>query len=198
MKKLLFLGIIIVLASCGRKSQDDTGYTPKPKGYPRLDLPQVQYTSLGNSHPYTFEYSKAAVIKPDTFKGAEPHWIFVYYPAFDANIQLTYKPVGNDKIKLAKMIADAHKLTAKHNIKANSIEDFLMKTPSGKSVGLMELDGEVPSYMQFYTTDSTKHFLRGALYFKTATARDSLSPIIAYIKKDILHLINTLKWAGEK
>jgi hypothetical protein len=44
-----------------------------------------------------------------------------------------------------------------------------MKTKSGKTAKLIELEGEVPTYVQFYTTDSTKHYLRGALYFNTAT-----------------------------
>ena len=194
MKNLIFCLLVFCSLACSRKTAEDNSYTPKPKGYPRIDLPKAQYVSLGNGHPYSFEYSKYAVIKPDTFKNAEPHWIFVYYPDFKANIQLTYKAVNNDKTQLAKMIADAHKLAAKHNVKASSIEDFVLKTPSGKSVGLIELDGEVPSYLQFYTTDSTKHFLRGALYFNTATAKDSLAPIIEYVKKDLIQMINTLKW----
>ena len=40
-----------------------------------------------------------------------------------------------------------------------------MQTPSGMRVSVFELQGEVPSQFQFYTTDSTKHFFRGALYF---------------------------------
>jgi gliding motility-associated lipoprotein GldD len=195
MKLTLICFLFLCLASsCSRKTAEDSAYTPKPKGYPRIDLPKAEYTQLGNEHPYWFEYSKYAVVKPDTFKNAEPHWIFVYYPDFKANIQLTYKPVNNDKIKLAKMIADAHKLVSKHNVKASRIEDFILKTPSGKTISLIELDGEVPSYLQFYTTDSTKHFLRGALYFNTATAKDSLAPIIEYVKKDLIQLVNTLKW----
>jgi gliding motility-associated lipoprotein GldD len=195
MKYLLtsLLILLMSLTAC-RKKQENSDYSPKPKGYPRIDLPKALYQPLTEKHPYSFEYSKYAVIKPDTFRGAEPHWIFVHYPTFKASIELTYKPVMNDKIRLAHYIDDAHKLTAKHNIKASSIEDYVLKTPSGKKVGLMELDGEVPSYLQFYTTDSTKHFLRGALYFNTATARDSLSPIIEYIKKDMIHLLNTLEW----
>jgi len=56
------------------------------------------------------------------------------------------------------------------------------------------LSGEVPSQFQFHITDSTQHFLRGALYFRTATKNDSLAPVIEYVKKDIVHLLNTLTW----
>ena len=59
---------------------------------------------------------------------------------------------------------------------------------------VLELDGEVATSFQFYTTDSTKHFLRGAVYVKTATANDSLAPIIKFLKQDAIHLIQTLEW----
>jgi hypothetical protein len=48
--------------------------------------------------------------------------------------------------------------------------------------------------MQFFTSDSTRHFLRGAVYVNTATQNDSLAPIIDFIKQDALHLVKTLQW----
>jgi len=167
---------------------------PKPKGYNRIELPTVKYQHMAESHPFSFDYSTQAILKPDTVRWAEPHWMYVYYPAYKAMIQLTYKPLNGDKNKLAKLIDDAHKLAAKHGQKAYSIQDLILKTPSGKSAMLMELEGEVPTYLQFYTTDSTKHYLRGALYFNTAMKSDSLAPVIEYLKKDVIKLLNTLEW----
>ena len=59
---------------------------------------------------------------------------------------------------------------------------------------MFRLEGEVSSQYQFYTHDTTNNFLRGALYFETATKNDSLKPIIEYVKEDINHLVNTLEW----
>ena len=59
---------------------------------------------------------------------------------------------------------------------------------------MAELSGQVPSQVQFYTTDMAQHFLRGALYFNTATQNDYLAPVIAFIKEDIIHMIQTLEW----
>jgi gliding motility-associated lipoprotein GldD len=182
-----------MLFSCGTKSNNQD-FVPKPKGYNRIDLPSAKYVQMTESHPFSFQYSNQAVLKPDTVRWAEPHWMYVYYPEFKAIIQLTYKPLNGDKAKLAKLIDDAHKLAAKHGSKAYSIQDLVLKTPSGKSAMLMELEGEVPTYLQFYTTDSTKHYLRGALYFNTAMKSDSLAPVIDYLKKDVLKLLNTLEW----
>lgn len=185
--------LVLGLSAC-RKSSDENDYVPKPKGFNRIDLPKVKYTQLLENHPYTFQYSSQAIIKKDSSSWAEPHWIYVYYPAYKAMIQLTYKPLNNDPAKLSKLINDAYKLAAKHNQKAYSIQDLVMKTPSGKTAMLMELEGEVPTYLQFYTTDSTQHYLRGALYFNTALKSDSLAPVIEYLKKDVIKMINTLQW----
>ena len=172
-------------------------YVPKPNGYNRIDLPPTAYVSLADTLPYDFEYSEYATLYPDTSYNAEPYWLNIYYPNYAANIQLTYKPVNDDPKRLATMLEDAYQLTANHQIKASSINEAVVGTPSGKKALVAELTGEVPSQFQFYITDSTRHFLRGALYFRTATANDSLAPVIEYIKKDMIHLINTLEWRDE-
>ena len=181
------------LFACGNSDSSDN-YVPKPKAYPRFDLPVPTYVLLAPTHPYQFEYNKVARILRDTFPNAEPHWIFINYPAFHASVQLTYKPIRNDVNRLRGMLEDSYKLAARHKIKAYAVEQRTIRLKSGLEASLIDLSGEVPSQVQFVTTDSTTHFLRGALYFNTATQNDSLQPIIQYIRKDMLHLLNTLKW----
>ena len=65
---------------------------------------------------------------------------------------------------------------------------------NGNVASVSELSGEVPSPFQFHITDSVTHFLRGALYFNMSTKNDSLGPAIAFIKSDLVHLLNTLEW----
>jgi gliding motility-associated lipoprotein GldD len=184
--QLLFL--LLILSSC------TPDYSPKPKGYNRIDLPRHKYQLLKEEHPYVFEHSVYAQIQKDTSGISEPHWIDIYYPDFKANIQITYKTFGRENKKFDELTDDAHKLTSKHQIKAYSIDEGVVTTPQGYTATLFELTGEVPSQYQFYVTDSAKHFLRGALYFRTATRNDSLAPVIEYMKKDIHHLLNTLQW----
>ena len=169
-------------------------FTPKPKGYNRIDLPAPKYQVLRENHPYTFEYSVYSKILKDSSRVALPHWINVFYPRYQANIQITYRPLHNNQKTLNSLLEDARTLTIKHQIKAEAIEEGIIKTPKGLRVSVAELSGEVPSQFQFYVTDSTQHFFRGALYFRTATANDSLAPVIDYIKKDIIHLLNTLEF----
>jgi gliding motility-associated lipoprotein GldD len=53
---------------------------------------------------------------------------------------------------------------------------------------------EVASPFQFWVSDSSTHFLRGALYFSVRPNNDSLEPVINFIVKDIDHLLSTLEW----
>ncbi|MDH5607990.1 MAG: gliding motility lipoprotein GldD [Cyclobacteriaceae bacterium] len=179
--------VFLLLAGCGKS------YLPKPKGYNFIDLPEASYQSLEDTMPYDFEYSKYARLYPDTSRLSEPYWMDIYYPVFDAFIQLTYKPVDKSTV-LEEYITDSYRLTSKHNVKAYSIEEKILVLTSGKVASVSELEGDVPSTFQFYITDSTHHFLRGALYFHTATKNDSLAPAIDFLKNDIVHLLSTLEW----
>jgi gliding motility-associated lipoprotein GldD len=182
--------VLSLLTAC----TEQDGYVPKPKGYNRIDLPGSDYQTLQSAHPYQFEYSVHARILPDSFDLAEKDWIFIHYSKLGATVEITYKPLKKDPQLLKELLNDAFRLTNKHQIKAEAIEDSVMTTAKGKTAGLFTLSGEVPSQFQFFVTDSTRHFFRGALYFKTATKNDSLAPVIEYIKKDMVHLLNTLEW----
>ena len=162
--KALFVFLLgAVLSSCGSGGGSET-YAPKPKGYNRIALPPHAYQPLEGDYPYTFEYSKAAVVLPDTHALAEKYWIYLYYPKLDANIQLTYKPVLNSSSRLKDYIDDAYKLAGKHQIRATAVQQKTVPIQPGKTATLSRLEGDVPTPFQFYTTDSTTHYLRGAIY----------------------------------
>lgn len=188
MKNKAWLLVVLIWFGC------EETYTPKQKGYNRLDLPERTYIPLPDSLPYQFEISKAAKIFRDSSYIAERYWIDIYYPDIVANVQLTYKSLNNNEQLLKELVNDAYRLTSKHQIKAYAINETILLTPSGKTAVVAELEGEVPSQLQFFITDSTENFLRGALYFRTSTKNDSLAPAIEYLKIDIIHLLNTLEW----
>jgi gliding motility-associated lipoprotein GldD len=187
-------GVVVVLCAGAVACSSEAEFTPKPKGYNRIDLPAHAYRELGPGHPYSFEYSKSAKVLRDSSYLAQPDWLNVYYPQLHANVQITYTNVVRDRKLYNKMMEDARKLTGKHQIKATSIEEKILRTPNGLRASVFELEGEVPSQFQFYTTDSTKHFFRAALYFRTATDNDSLAPVIEYVKYDMIRMLNSLKY----
>lgn len=183
------LGVLLIfLSGCDRE------YLPKPLGYNRLELPDPSYLPLPDSLPYFFEYSRHAKLLTDTSAINERFWVEIYYPQLKSTVHITYKPLGNSDKLLKEFMNDAYKLTAKHQIKAYAINEVITVTPSGKTAVIAELEGEVPSQFQFTITDSTENFIRGALYFNTKVQNDSLAPAIEFMKRDIMHMINTLEW----
>jgi gliding motility-associated lipoprotein GldD len=187
-KALLASLVLASLISCERE------YLPKPLGYNRIELPRQVYRPLPDSLPYFFEYSTEAILLKDTSWIRERYWVEIYYPTIKANVHVTYKKVNNSEKLLREYLNDAYVLTAKHQIKASGIDEVIVKTPKGYTAVIAELQGEVPSQFQFTITDSTENFLRGALYFNTKVNNDSLEPAIDFMKKEIMHLINTMEW----
>ncbi len=171
-----------------------TNLSPKPKGYNRIELPHPVYQQLPDTLPYNFSYSAFANVTNDSSWIAEPYWIDLTYPELTATIQVSYKPVKQNKQLLKEYIKDSYDLTSKHNVKAYAIDEAIVELNNGLTATILELSGEVPSQLQFHVTDSSTHFLRGALYFRTATKNDSLAPVINYVKRDIMHMLNTLEW----
>lgn len=179
--------MVFAITSCKRE------HLPKPLGYNRLILPDHEYVELPDSFPYSFQYSRHARLLRDTSRISERYWVEIYYPQLKSNIHITYKAIKGDKL-LREYLDDSYTLTAKHQIKAYAINEVISKTPSGKTAVIAELEGEVPSQFQFTITDSTRNFVRGALYFNTQVANDSLAPAIEFMKRDIMQIINTLEW----
>lgn len=182
------LALLLTLSSC------DQSYLPKPLGYNRLDLPEPAYRPLPDTLPYFFEYSTHARLLDDTSWVSERYWVEIYYPSLNSTVHITYKNLNNDERLLREYIDDAYTLTAKHQIKAYAIDEVIQQTPSGKTAVIAEIEGEVPSQFQFTVTDSSRNFLRGALYFNTRVNNDSLAPAIDYMKQEMMHIINTLEW----
>lgn len=184
----LFFLITILISACTKD------YQPKPKGYNRLVLPAEEYRLSPDSLPYQFEYSTSARLLRDSSWISEKYWIEIYYPALKANIHITYKRLNNKEELLKALLNDSYNLTSKQQIKASAIDELITVTPSGKTAVIAEIAGEVPTQLQFTMTDSSRNFLRGALYFNTAVQNDSLAPAIEFMKKETLHFINTLQW----
>ncbi len=184
----LFFLITILFSGCTKD------YQPKPKGYNRLLLPAQEYRLSPDSLPYQFEYSTSARLLRDSSWVSEKYWIEIYYPELKANIHITYKRLNNKDDFLKALLNDSYNLTSKQQIKASAIDELITVTPSGKTAVIAEIAGEVPTQLQFTMTDSSRNFLRGALYFNTRVSNDSLAPAIDFMKKETLHFINTLEW----
>ena len=189
------LGVIIVLCfsllttSC---SNDGSGYFPKPKGYFRIDLPNKTYNTYQSPCNFTLEIPEYSTFRKsgkfsDTLCAL--NWKI---PKFNATVHVTHHSINKDLDKFLKASKD---LTYKHSVRASRIiESPIVIKESNVYALLYEIKGNSASTLQFHATDNTNHFLRGALYFNHHTNSDSLAPVVEYLKKDLIHAINTLHW----
>jgi gliding motility-associated lipoprotein GldD len=192
MNKVFLCFGLLILISC------NSDYTYKPRGYFKINFPQKTYQSFNQpGYPYTFEYpAYARVVKDTTFfeqKAENPYWINIDFPQFNSRIHISYKKVGRNSFD--SLVNDAFTLSYKqHTYKASAIEPEPFTTPNGVNGVYFSLKGNTATANQFFVTDSSNHFLRGALYFNATPNEDSLRPINDFLRKDLQHLINTLQW----
>ena len=179
--------VSILLTGCGER------FVPKPYGYYRIDLPEHRYQAFeAADYPYSFTYSRAAKIEKRAGEADEQYWLDVYYPALNARIHCSYKPVTGN---LRELSADAQDFVFKHAGKATAIPEQGYENPEARVYGVYyELKGNTASPYQFYLTDSLRHFFRAAVYFNCQPNQDSLAPVIDYLQADVQTMVETFEW----
>ena len=177
--------ILFLIGSLFSSCSEDV--LPKPKAYLNLQYPTVTYQKVYVAKPYSFEVSSdIEIIEQPKF------WREIKYPKLKATINITYRPIENN---LNELLVEAEKLVYEHAVKAEEITTKNFEDFDKRVFGSMqEISGNAASQIQFHLTDSTNHFIKGALYFYTKPNYDSILPAVAYIKKDIIRLIETLEW----
>lgn len=198
----VLLLLLCCLISC------NSPYTPKRKGYFKIDFPAHQYQSFNQpGYPYSFDYPVYAnVVRDSSFFDSvpeNPYWINIDFPRFSARIYISYKAIGPEKgpggvvrpgNSFDKLRDDAFKMTFKHTYKASAIDPSVIQTPNGIGGIFFNVGGEAATAQQFFLTDTTRHFLRGALYFDAPPNEDSLGIVNRFLQQDLTHLINTFRW----
>ena len=97
--------------------------------------------------------------------------------------------------QLSEFIEESRRLAYKHTIKADAINERLFMNPAKDVYGIVyKIEGNAASPMQFFLTDSTLNFLRGAFYIHEVPNIDSLMPVINFIEPDVIHMIETTTW----
>ena len=190
---LIFLAFAGCCIACRNVS------VPKPVGYFRIDLPKKEYVLFegkkekNDELPFTFEYPAYGklLFKDENVK--EPGWLNIEFPFYKAIIYLTYKNINNN---FEGLMEQTYKMNVKNHIsKADAIREQVISDQENRVFGILyDLKGNTASAVQFYVTDSVRHYLRGSLYFASEPDADSLEPVINFFRGDIVHLIETLKW----
>ena len=181
MKNRYFIGIFFLFLSCGSEVQ------PKPTAYLRLEYPKPDYKQTERSTNFSFEYNRIASFKNERVTAHR-----LVYPEMKATLYLNYSSI---KKNLDSLLNDAYQLPYKHISKAESIPEKVFINEEKRVFGtLFSVVGNAASQYQFFFLYSINHFLVGSLYFYARPNYDSIYPAARYLQKDIIHLIETLKW----
>ena len=187
MQKTDFTILVFLIAVMFNFTACEEEAVPKPKAELRLEYPKQQYSLLSGSCPYEFELSDKA--RPKFLKNC---WMNIQYPELKASINLTYRPVHGN---LKELLREAEKLTFNHAIKADGISSVPFVNNKNHTYGaLYNVTGNAASPLQFHLTDSTRNFITGAVYFNAEPNYDSILPAIKYIERDLVKLMETLRW----
>ena len=182
---------IILVAAC------NSPFTTKHKGYSKLSFPAKSYQVFNQTNvPYSFEYPSYAVIdekvnmqRTGLQKGK---WLNISFPGQQATIYISY--IAMQAKQLDTLIRDAYTFANNHNNRASSINDSVFQNMQGVEGVFFTIGGDVATPYQFFLTDSTHHFFRGALYYDTTPNQDSLAPVNAFLLEDIHQILNTFRW----
>lgn len=189
--------ILSVLTSCG----DSNSYAPKPRMYPKVTFPAKTSLIYNNSTcPFTFDYPEYYQVVKDSSKvgGVKPNdkqcWFNLDSESLKMTLHVSYLSINNRK-DLDTHIKDAFTLADEHNIKASFRKEEIIEHKENNITGLLfEIEGEVAAPLQFYVTDSTRHFLRASLYFNNKVNQDSTKIIYDFMRKDVVHLLETIRF----
>ncbi len=181
--KITLAGLLVfITAGCFKED-----VLPKPKAQLRLEYPAPVYEMIRSDCPYAFEKSSTTEVKLNS-----KCWVNIDYPKLKASINMTYRPVENN---LKELLLEAEKLTFNHTIKADGISSAPYINEQKKVFGsIFEVTGNAASPIQFHVTDSSHHFITGAVYFNVQPNYDSIKPAINYLQQDIVRMIESLEW----
>lgn len=193
MRILKILLFFLLFAGCREH------YTPKPRGFFRIDFPEKTYSALKGNFPYSFDVPDYAFIQKDDRNPDQPNWINVEVPENKAEIHISFYNLKSTskptRQLLYELMEETRSLAYKHSIKADAIDEQIFVNPGARVYGtIYNIKGNAASPMQFFLTDSTSHFLRGALYIREVPDIDSLRPVIDFLEPDIIRLIETTNW----
>jgi gliding motility-associated lipoprotein GldD len=176
----------VLLSACGQPP------VPKPAGYFRIDLPEKKYMHFDAPCNYSIEYPEYANINLRPAIATDTCWMDIEFPSLRAKIHLTYFDLHGN---LAALTESTRELAYKHTIRAEAIDEMVWTDDPAHVYGILyDLKGNTASAVQFFVTDSVRHYLRGSLYFMAQPNEDSLLPVIRFLREDIIHMIETLNW----
>ncbi|MDQ3072954.1 MAG: gliding motility lipoprotein GldD [Bacteroidota bacterium] len=184
---LLWIALAIFGSGCERY------YVSKETAYPRIAFPEKAYKPYKSDCPFEFNIPVYATVSNDESDSLKPCYINVNYPQLNARLHLSYENISSRRA-FFQMVEDADEFVYKHAQKAEKIVPSRFATGHNVHGIWYDLKGNTASSIQFFATDSNEHYLRGALYINSRPNKDSLTPVIEFLRHDLDTMLISLRW----
>lgn len=179
---LLLLLVAVLAADCSHKATNS-----KPEA--QLKLREAVYTLSPDSLPFRFDVSDQAIFSARKNKESE-YFCDITYPELNAQLYCTWHRITPDKLLL--MSEESRKLAYQHSVVATGITEKLYINDLARVYGILyDIKGDVASPLQMAITDSLNYFFNASLYFNATPNADSIAPVLDYIRKDVLRLMES-------
>ncbi len=191
--KLAIIFVVYIMLGCTSNPP-----VPKPRTYPRMVLPErAQVTINLVECPFIFDFPDYGRINRNKtfFNESTPHacWFDLNMEAFNANLFISYHAIKTRK-DFDQLVRDTYKITDQINKRSDYMEEIRMRNENGVSGMKFEFEGAAASPIHFYLSDTTMHFVKGALYYNNSVRPDSLAPATRFIKEDIDRMLASFQW----
>ena len=147
--------------------------------------------------PFSFSFSDYAQIVRNKkfFEEDPPHacWFDLSMPDFNADLFLSYHPITS-RTEFDDLIRDTYRIASQINRRSDYMEEIRIRNQYGVGGMKFLFEGAAASPMHFYLSDTTQHFLKGALYYNQKVRPDSMLPATAFIVTDIDAMLSSFRW----
>lgn len=171
---------------------------PKPRAYPRVERATELVTEYKLKN-ISFQYPTDAKFVEQYSEKKNALWFNMEYPKFEAKLYCTF--LEGEKRDIEKSLDDNARLIGQALSMSSHTkmhEEAFLNDENSVFGRLYSFNGNAINPFQFYLTDSTNYFLRGALYYDTEVKDDSIALITESLKDDIVKLMETFNYKSIK
>ena len=161
---------------------------PKPSGMLAMDYPPPTYQQVLTDCPFTFDFNSFSSVEIQS-----NCFLSMSYPSLRAKVYMSYFNLNEYQIE--DLYRDFNARLMQHTKHEARIQESSYQNILNQKYGrFFEITSNAPSNLHYLLTDQKKHFMTGVLFFSSTPNYDSLFPAIQYIKNDLRHLTESLKW----
>ena len=171
---------------------------PKPRTYPRVVFPNHSYNTVApDPCPFSMDipvYSKLEKEKQVLGnEAAQDCWYTLRFNKFNAEVYFSYFSI-DDRKHYDKLLKDSYFVLQQINRKSDFMEESRYENKHNTHGLTYSFEGDAASPFQFILSDTTDHFVRGALYFNSKVNPDSMKPVIDFVRVDMDRMLSSFVW----